>query len=279
MEIWIWIQHVRKRKSHKLRSVENMKQKKNLEIFDNTAGILKGYKLIFTKGIPFIEPGFASILKGTENDQVHGTLALISKETAITLDAQESGYNIEKVSVQTYGNEVIEAEIYAGKTDTPTLGIPSLRYLRLLIKGAEESNLNEDYIEKLKNHEYYVPSKETLEKREKLPKKENLKHFTIEELSEYNGKDGKLKCTCALGYVVKVSGFVFPSWIGRDVTNRNLLHFRGFSVDKLDDGGKTFPKLSTLTSEEHEYLKQNLDAFIQEEDSVVGILKEFWEAQ
>jgi gamma-glutamylcyclotransferase (GGCT)/AIG2-like uncharacterized protein YtfP len=260
--------------------VENMKQKKNLEIFDNTAGILKGYKLIFTKGIPFIEPGFASILKGTEKDEVHGTLALISKETAISLDAQESGYNIEKVSIQTYGNEFIEAEIYAGKTDTPTLGIPSLRYLRLLIKGAEESKLKEDYIEKLKNHEYYVPSKETLEKREKLPKQDSkdLKQFTIEELSKFNGKEGNLKYTCALGYVVKVSGFVFPSWIGRDVTNRNLLHFRGFSVDKLDDG-KTFPKLSTLTIKGYEYLKQNLDAFIQEKDSVVGILKEFCETQ
>eukprot|EP01080_Neovahlkampfia_damariscottae_P006821 gene6821-10986_t len=267
-------------------SVENMKKKKNLEIFEHTAGILKGFKLIFKDGIAFSEPGFAAVVKGTDQDEVHGTLALISKETAEGLDIQEMGYLIQKVTVETYDNRKIEAEVYGEYPDKEIkTSPPSLRYLRLLIKGAEESNLQKEYIDKLKKVEYYEPSGEVLKNRSvKIPKskeeREKLKVFTNEELSKFNGKDGNPKYTCCLGFVVDLENvWIFPSWHGRDVSNRNLLHFRGFSLDTMDDGGKTFPKLSTLNEEEIEYLTQNLDRFIQGDNKIIGYLKEFYDFQ
>jgi len=64
---------------------------------------------------------------------------------------------------------------------------------------------------------------------------------------------------------------------GRDITGRQLMHYRGISLDKNDDGGKTFPKLNELNEEEVEYLFHWLDHYLGFDNcKPVGLLKEFW---
>jgi hypothetical protein len=89
-----------------------MENKKNLIVYDNLSGILKGWKLIFFKVdfSPFTEPAFATVIPD-ENSEVHGTLTLLSKEEVINLDKQEQGYNISKLKILTYDNKTIEAVI------------------------------------------------------------------------------------------------------------------------------------------------------------------------
>jgi len=262
LEIWIWIEYVNY-KSHQ--------QKKNIQVFQHKPGILKGWKLVFTEAMRFLEPGFASVIRGNENEEVHGVLALISKETAESLDQQERTYVIEKLPIEAYDGEVIISEVYT-KVAPVNFGIPSRRYLALLIKGAEENKLKEDYLQFLKkNHPVYFPTEETLEKRKLLPKfsDENVRKFHITDLNE--------NLCSAHGFVFECKPHL-KAWWGRDVTMRNLLHFRGLSVDKHDDGGKTFPTVSQVTEEEREYLWSNVD-FLISKGPVVGLLKEFWEFQ
>jgi hypothetical protein len=66
----------------------------------------------------------------------------------------------------------------------------------------------------------------------------------------------------------------------RDVTNRNLLHYRGISIEKNDDKGTVFPKLNELKEDELEYLWNNFDSLNNSENGkIVGYLKEFFLVQ
>lgn len=51
------------------------------------------------------------------------------------------------------------------------------------------------------------------------------------------------------------------------------------SFDKFDDFGKSpFPDLNSLTEDELEYVRQNLDSLLAADDAkLIGVLKEFWE--
>jgi gamma-glutamylcyclotransferase (GGCT)/AIG2-like uncharacterized protein YtfP len=186
-----------------------------LEVFDSCAGILSGWKLYFfsVNFNKYTEPAFCTVLP-QENSEVHGTLALISVEEARKLDQQEQGYNISKLKIQTYENQEIEAEVYTPKDlNSINEGVPSQRYLNLVINGAIESNLKEKYIEKLKKNQYYVASDEIKEKRKKVPKFEEIKEFTIEELRKHNGeKEGYPIMTCSMGYVFEYKP-AFSSWV------------------------------------------------------------------
>eukprot|EP00008_Paramoeba_atlantica_P004438 CAMPEP_0201487334 /NCGR_PEP_ID=MMETSP0151_2-20130828/12356_1 /ASSEMBLY_ACC=CAM_ASM_000257 /TAXON_ID=200890 /ORGANISM="Paramoeba atlantica, Strain 621/1 / CCAP 1560/9" /LENGTH=268 /DNA_ID=CAMNT_0047872337 /DNA_START=31 /DNA_END=837 /DNA_ORIENTATION=+ len=254
-------------------SRSNLETKKTLKVMDYDVGVLKGYKLYFFEAIEFVEPAFATLAEGNESDEVHGSVFQIPKEDALRLDKQEPSYLIAKKKIVTYGGREIEAEVYLPKS-LKAAALPSQRYLNLMIRGADEGGLKEDYVGRLRKHPFYVPLKETLERREKLPKPETLQQFTAEELKE------KKEYVSIMGFVLEApkDKFVFDSWKGRDVTHRNLLHFQGKSLDVLDVGG-IYPKVSELEEVEREYLRQNLDRYTQVDGTIKGALKEFWEAQ
>lgn len=259
-----------------------MKEKKNLELFVCKPAVLKGYKLIFSEALKYTEPAFADLIKSNEKDvEVHGVLSLMSSKSAKNLDKQEVGYNITKTEVICYDGEKILAEVYTCKSENPVFGPPSKRYMNILIKGAIEVGLKDFYIENLKKVEYYVPSKETLEKRKLLPPYEKLTPISLNELKLYNGKDKKEKWTSVMGYVFRCAkGWTFDSWIGRDVTLRNLYHFQGISLDLNDDTEK-FPNLNEAKEDEIEYVRQNLDRCIGTYglENLVGYLTDFAKCQ
>merc|ERR1712060_518381 len=86
-------------------------------------------------------------------------------------------------------------------------------------------------------------------------------------------------CTSACGYIFSYNP-LFRSYRGRDVTFRNVLHFRGINLDANDDGGiSPFPRLSQLTAAEREYALQNRDRLLHKAGAPIAILREFWEEQ
>lgn len=259
-----------------------MREKKSLEVFDSKPAVLKGYKLIFPEAIEFVEPAFASVIESDEKDsEVHGTVSLLSLKSAQSLDKQEMGYDIKTLEVICYDGQKIKAEVYTDKHKDLVLGLPSKRYMDILIKGAIESNLKEYYVEMLKSQPYYTPTKNTLERRKLLPPFEKLKPISFSELSENNGKNNKEKWSSCLGYIFHCKkGFIFDSWVGRDVSIRNLYHYRGISLTN-NDSVKEYPKISELKEDELEYIRQNLDRLLNifGIQNLVGYLKEFAEHQ
>eukprot|EP01104_Vermistella_antarctica_P006786 TRINITY_DN17491_c0_g1_i1.p1 TRINITY_DN17491_c0_g1~~TRINITY_DN17491_c0_g1_i1.p1 ORF type:complete len:297 (+),score=59.46 TRINITY_DN17491_c0_g1_i1:69-893(+) len=261
-------------------SKNNLETKKQLTILNYDIAVLKGYKLVFTSAIEYVEPAFATIEKGTEADEVHGSIFEIPNEQAVKLNQQEAVYNVETKEMKTYGGNTVNVEVYMPRSSGRKYAPPSQRYLRLLIGGGEEAGLKPSYVEKLRAIPHYVPSAETLARRDELPALETLKVYTADELKPMNGKEGRPTWTSIMGYIVQQKGdkWLFDSWKGRDVSHRNLLHFRGQSLDVNDVGG-IFPCLADLTDEEVEYLRQNLDRYTQEDGVVQGALKDFVEAQ
>lgn len=261
-----------------------MKTKKALEIFESKPAILKGYKLIFSEAMNFVEPGFANVIKTNESDEIHGVVTSMTKKSAISLDTQEGGYNIAKVTVFCYDGENIEAELYVPKRENPSLGIPSYRYMQILIKGAQEVGLKDSYVEMLKSIKTYSPTQETIEKRKDLPLPEKLKLISRSELSKYDGQNDSEVWTSVMGYVFKANPkhfmwFVPTQWKGKEISPRLLSHFRGMSWE--DNQTLNYPKLSECSKDDIEYLNQLIDRclFYYGIDNLLGYLKEFSESQ
>ena len=119
---------------------------------------LSGFELLFDqKGIPVVEPAFASI-RESKDSEVWGVLYKLSKEDFERLHYTEGDqYEVRSIQVQGNVNGLIQCSTYIGRESK--LGLtPSRRYLRKLINGAVQHELPDDYINKLKLYKStYVP--------------------------------------------------------------------------------------------------------------------------
>jgi cation transport regulator ChaC len=119
---------------------------------------LSGFELVFDqKGIPVVEPAFASI-RESKDSEVWGVLYKLSKEDFERLHYTEGdSYEVRSIEVQGNVNGLIQCSTYIGRESKPGL-TPSRRYLRKLISGAVQHELPDDYINKLKLYKStYVP--------------------------------------------------------------------------------------------------------------------------
>ena len=269
-------------------SQDYLRDKKGLSPLDYKRTVLSGFRLSFPKGwgIDFVEPAFAT-LKRDPSSTVHGISTLLSQADAIKLDEQESAYAIEVHPATVYGKdgETVASEVYVSKTPLPLdheEGACSDRYRAVLVKGAKECDLDPSWISHLSNLPVYEPTADTIAKRSLLPPPSSLPQMTIEELSKHNGDDEtKPVYVSAMGYVFDVDP-IFKVMRGRDVTFRNISHYRGKNLELVDDGGKSpFPKLSALESGELEYALRYRDRFHHKSKSgkPVAVLEEFWQEQ
>ena len=100
-------------------------------------------------------------------------------------------------------------------------GLPSKRYLNLIIEGAREANLDAAYIEKLVNHPIYTTPQDILDKRNLFPAPETLPKISYTDLKamEYVDDKGHLSI---FGYVLRVpkDKIMFKVHAGRDITAR-----------------------------------------------------------
>ena len=114
-------------------------------------GRLKGYRLIMNmEGPAFIEPSFANITPD-KNDEVEGVIHLISKTELIKIiNTEGENYEVTDITIKTAeGNKRAKTLIYttANGIDIP----PSRRYMKILIKAANDSGLSKEYVKRLES--------------------------------------------------------------------------------------------------------------------------------
>ena len=275
--------------------LEILRQKKNLNPIEYHVGTIEGWELFFKPGFAFVEPGWAAVRPNPEA-AVQGSAFLIPKEEAQKLDRQEAGYNVQHFQFRSYDNGFIaDVGLYVPKkawTQGDKEGIPSLRYLRLLQKGAREGKLAEEWIRRLDTQPFYTTPpeirKQTLQwiaDFEADSEKNNVV-WTCEKLSKYNGEKENFPAhTSVMQYVIHLnSAWAFGSWKGHNVTRRNLFQFRGLSLDTNDirfgqKGFRPLPEMCECSAEEKEFLLQNLEALLHRGATIVGLLKDFVDDQ
>eukprot|EP00804_Cyclotella_cryptica_P020366 CCRYP_012593-RA/>CCRYP_012593-RA protein AED:0.25 eAED:0.25 QI:0/-1/0/1/-1/1/1/0/293 len=270
-----------------------LRQKKNLNPQRYLVGTIKGWELYFNGGLnEYVEPGFAAI-RPADGD-LHGSAFLIPDDEAEGLDRQEAGYNVLPVQFISYDGEVIEnVGLYVPKKPfvrgESKEGTPSYRYLKLLRDGAREGGLSPHWIEHLDSFEHYVTPPDvraqTLqwisEYDSDVKKKNNL--WSSEKLAKYDGSDPAFPAhTSIMGYIIQINPeiWVFGSWKGHDITRRNLLQYRGQSLDANDirynePGYRPLPKLCDCTHDEREYLMQSLESQLHRGSTIVGRYEPF----
>ena len=117
------------------------------------SGIAPGYQLGFTAaGFSPAEPAFASLDAATASDAAcHGVVCALTPSDWLRLCATEGvpfGYKIIDVPVSLYDGTYLRA--YSLQTTVRTPGRrPSTRYVDLLIEGARENNLRDEWQEHL----------------------------------------------------------------------------------------------------------------------------------
>ncbi|UJR83072.1 gamma-glutamylcyclotransferase family protein [Sandaracinus amylolyticus] len=123
-------------------------RRRRIRPISSEAASLRDHRLAFVqRGIPLIEPAFASVLPQL-GATVHGVLHVLHDDDMERLDRHESaGYA--RVEREVHARErVMRAFVYV--TRTPTLGLrPSRRYRDLLVRGAREHGLPASWIDEL----------------------------------------------------------------------------------------------------------------------------------
>mmetsp|Transcript_48764 Transcript_48764/g.103681 ORF Transcript_48764/g.103681 Transcript_48764/m.103681 type:complete len:341 (-) Transcript_48764:72-1094(-) len=300
-------------------ALSTLRTKKNLNPRRHLVGTITGWELYFSPAIPYVEPGFAKIRPvveerneeecnenlgkyGSTENQLHGSAFLIPRGEADGLDRQEASYRVHPSRFVSYDGDVIEGVglyvpkkyIADGRIFVPDSdgqeepGVPSLRYLQLMQRGAREAELSESWIKKLDAFDHYVTPDDVRDRtlgwiREfhDDPERSDCV-WTMEELSRHDGsEESRPPHVAVMQYVARVDSkaWVFASWKGHCVTRRNLLHFRGQSLDVNDirwneDGFRPLPKVSECSDEEREYLLQNLETLLHRGGTIVAKLKE-----
>jgi cation transport regulator ChaC len=252
-------------------SVDNLRKKKNLDVGFSAPGIAHGWELGFFSAIAHVEPAFA-MAQEAPNGQLHGLVFEIPSAQAEALDKQEKGYDVVVVPVHLYDGRVINAGLYSRQNGSDPEALPSLRYARLLAKGAREAGLAEDYATQLEQRFYVTPPQV---RAITLAAIEAAAESPLLSMDEVAGSIPPR--TSLMGMVVEVEP-PFASWKNHDITRRNLIHFRGLSVDTMDvryGQPDFFPLPRPQTNEETEYLWQNLDCLIHRGGKIVGRLREW----
>ena len=274
--------------------LRNLRDKKGLHPARCVAGTVAGWELYFKVGMsPLVEPAWAGIRahpEGKGNGEVHGTAFLIPEDEAEALDSQERGYNVLPSTFVAYDGEVVEGVgLYVPKSGAQggKEALPSLRYLRLMQRGAREAGLSEDFIRRLDAQPHYVTPPEVREQTEQWisefrgdpGRKDDV--WTGEQLSRHDGSDTAFPVhVSVMGYIVKVNperGVMSP-WKGHDITRRNLLQFNGRSLDENDirhgqPGFTPLPTMATCSDEEKEFVFQNLDSLLHRGGIIVARLE------
>lgn len=117
--------------------------------------VLRGYRLAFTEpGIPFFEPAFANLQKEC-GAVCEGVLYRVTADELDVLDLTEGGraYDIIDVEVNAEVSGTVPAKAFKSRVSVQGLK-PTKRYLELLIAGAEERGLSEQWLRMLKSTPY-----------------------------------------------------------------------------------------------------------------------------
>jgi gamma-glutamylcyclotransferase len=127
--------------------------RRGLSIVAGERARLLGHRFAFAqRGFRYVEPAFATVVPA-EGEVVHGVLWTLAGEGDLTrLDRNESR-EYDRVESEVEGERAgsVRAQIY--RTRRPREGlVPSRRYRDLLVHGAREHSLPDEWIERLASH-------------------------------------------------------------------------------------------------------------------------------
>ncbi len=126
---------------------------RHIESYNSFSATLHGYEVRFNlEGIKYIEPAFANLVASKEAVS-YGVVHLIKKNSLKSIISSESSkYKMKEVNVKRAdGSQVTAWSLIGVQHDNSAEGIPSKRYLEILIEGANEHGLPPDYIDLLDN--------------------------------------------------------------------------------------------------------------------------------
>lgn len=145
-------------------SSEVINKHRKVETLSKSVAVLNHYALVFNaRGLPIIEPSFANIAL-RKNAQVWGVVYLIERADWLKIIATEGNdYAEHEVKVETEAGDRITALTLYATENLVSNKKPSKRYYSIVLEGAIESQLPEDYICELKKTETtHIPVVSTL---------------------------------------------------------------------------------------------------------------------
>jgi len=121
--------------------------RRGIEPIASRAATVNDFALRFgLRGVPGVEPAFATLVPAS-GAMVHGVLHTMRRVDLERLDRIESAYDRVDVVARTMDEDVHATAYVARRLSRDRT--PSRRYLLLLIEGAREHGLPEDYIREL----------------------------------------------------------------------------------------------------------------------------------
>ncbi|CAF1452430.1 unnamed protein product [Rotaria sordida] len=119
--------------------------------------VCPNYQVIFRSpsGMADIEPD--------PRAEFHGVDHLLSNDEMARLDKMESIYRRILVNVIDYQDQSHLVYAYTMIIPNKTVGLPSERYLDIIVKGCEYHNVRPEYINRLKQEQTVVPRKQPQE--------------------------------------------------------------------------------------------------------------------
>ena len=134
---------------------------KGVEPLTSERAVLPGWELLFNVAHYFRHEGGVGNIQQNNHPgaQVQGVVHLCEDEALPRLDAVEAyGIGYDRVTVQVETNrEQIDALVYVGMPGfIDNTCLPTQRYMNILIKGAGNAGLSDNYIQMLKNFPTHV---------------------------------------------------------------------------------------------------------------------------
>ena len=168
--------------------------------------------------VTFREPSGMADTEACPNAEFHGVVHLLSNERMRHLDEIELTYHRIAVSCIDYQEQSHTVYAYKMNIDNLSPGLPSERYLDVIVKGCEYYKVQSEYIDQLKYEQAVIPRRQPhLFQSFKVP---DDVFYSVEELSQHNGNDSTL-----------------PLWIS---INGKILEYQG--LPSADDSDYEFQK-------------------------------------
>lgn len=128
---------------------------KGVDPLTSEPAVLEGWQLVFDIPDFFVIEGGTGNIAPRENESVHGALHGCREADLPKLDQLEAvgiRYARVETTVTTYSGRRVSAYVYVGlERVLCATCVPSERYRNILVKGAQEMNLDARYIERLRN--------------------------------------------------------------------------------------------------------------------------------
>lgn len=123
---------------------------RNVPIYESQAASVKDHEVVFAvSSLPAVEPSFASMVP-SPGRAAQGVVHLIDRANLRRIVGSESSsYRLREVDAVGSGDKPLKVWALLGSRG-PATATPSQRYLDILIEGAEEHSLAEEYVAELK---------------------------------------------------------------------------------------------------------------------------------